>query len=67
MVKNCVLCMACFCSEDSRGDDRRAKFSLVYELQASKADGDDVTAVSLTRQRAMLYFAVSSPKVFRAA
>ena len=42
--------MACFCSEDSRGDDRRAKFSLVYEIRASKADGDDVTAVSLTRR-----------------
>ena len=32
-----------------------------------KLDGDDVTAVSLTRQRAMLYLTVSSPKVFRAA
>ena len=32
-----VLCMACFCKEDSRGDDRTAKFSLVYEIPASKA------------------------------
>ena len=53
MVKNYVLCMACFCSEDSRGDDRTAKFSLVYEIQASKGDGDDVTAFSLTRARAV--------------
>ena len=37
MVKNYILCMACFCSEDSRGDDRRPKFSLVYEIRASKA------------------------------
>ena len=37
MVKNYVLCMACFCSEDSRGDDCRAKFSLVYEIRASEA------------------------------
>ena len=48
MIKNYVLCMTCFCSEDSRGDDCRAKFSLVYEIRASEADGDDVTAVSLT-------------------
>ena len=53
MVKNYVLCMACFCSEDSRGDDCTAKFSLVYEIRASKLDGDDVTAVSLTRARAV--------------
>ena len=32
-----IFCMACFCSEDSRGDDRRAKFSLVYEIRASEA------------------------------
>ena len=49
MVKNYVLCMACIFSEDSRGDDRRAKFSLVYEIRALEADGDDVTTVSLTR------------------
>ena len=67
MVKNYVLCMACFCNEVSRGDDRRAKFSLVYEIRASKLNGDDVTAFSLSRQRAMLYLAVSSPKVFRGA
>ena len=35
--QNYILCMACFCSEDSRGDDRRAKFSLVYEIGASRA------------------------------
>ena len=46
MVKNYILCMACFCSENSGGDDRRAKFSLVYEIAASKLDGDDVIAVS---------------------
>ena len=33
MVKNHILCMACFSIEDSRGDDRRAKFSLVYEIR----------------------------------
>ena len=58
--------MACFCNEDSRGDDRRAKFSLVYEIRASKAiesaDVSDVTAFSLTRQRAMNYLADRSPK-----
>ena len=53
MVKYYVLCMACFCSEESRGDDHTAKFSLLYEIRASKADGDDVTAVSLTRARAV--------------
>ena len=53
MVKNYILYMACFCSEDSLGDDRRAKFSLVYEMRASKLDGDDVTAFSLTRARAV--------------
>ena len=41
--------MACICNEDSRGDERRAKSSLVYEIRASRADGDDVTSVSLTR------------------
>ena len=30
-------------------------------------DSDDVTAVSLTRTRAMRYMVVRSPKVFRAA
>ena len=39
--------MACFSSEDSRGDDCRAKFSLIHVIRASKADGDDVIAVSL--------------------
>ena len=53
MVKNYVLCMACICSEDSRGDDRTAKFNLVYKIRASKTDGDDVTALSLTRARAV--------------
>ena len=46
MVKNYILFIARFCNEDSRGDDCRAKFSLVYEIRASNADGDDVTAVS---------------------
>ena len=55
MVKNYILCMTCFSSEDSRGDDCRAKFGLVYEIRASKATSDDVTAFSLTRQCSMLY------------
>ena len=46
MVKNHIFCMACFSIEDSRRDDRRAKFSLVHEIAASKLDGDDVIAVS---------------------
>ena len=56
--------MACFCSEDSRGDGRRAKFSLVYEIEPRKLDGDDVNAFSLTRTRTMRYIGVRSPKVF---
>ena len=36
-VKNYVLCTACFCSEDSRRADRRAKFSLAHVIAASKA------------------------------
>ena len=53
MVKNYVLCMACFCSEDGRSDDHRAKFSLLYEIRDSELDGDDVTTFSLTRARAV--------------
>ena len=64
MVKNFVLCMACFCNEDSRGDDSTAKFSLVYEIRASKADGDDVATVSLTRARAVLIQWHSIPEWF---
>ena len=67
MVKKYILCMACFYREDSRGDDRRAKFSLVYEIRASKLESDDVTAFSLTQQRAINYLADRSPIVFRAA
>ena len=63
MVKNHILCMACFCSEDSRRDDRRAKFSLVYEIRASKADSDDVTAFSLTRQSAYNTMALAARMV----
>ena len=32
-----VLCMACFSIEDSRGDECRAKFSLVHVIATSKA------------------------------
>ena len=32
--QNHILCMACFCSEDSRGDDRRAKFSMQPEISS---------------------------------
>ena len=37
IVKNYILYMACFRSEDSHGEDRTAEFGLVYEIRASKA------------------------------
>ena len=59
--------MACFCSEDSRGDDRRAKFSLVHEIRASEADGDDVTAFSPLSAYDAKTLHYASPNGFRGA
>ena len=65
MVKNYVLCMACFKIVVAMTAELNLAWFTRYEPR--KLDGDDVIAFSLTRTRAMQYIGVSSPKAFRAA
>ena len=51
MVKNYSLCMACFCNEDVVAMTGELNLALFTRYEPRKLDGDDVSAVSLTRAR----------------
>ena len=56
MVKNYILCIACFCNEAMKiVVAMTAGLNLAWftRYEPQKLDGDDVTAVSLTRARAV--------------
>ena len=68
MVKNYILCMACFAFAVKIVVAMTAELNLAWftRYEPRQPDSDDVTAFSLTRTRAMRYIGVRSPYVFRA-